>query len=101
MPYGYAGRILHVNLTDGSLEVEQPDEQFYRTYMGGSALAMHYILNEVPAGIDPLGPENVLVVSIGVMTGAPSAARAGLWSMPEPAHWRHRGCWAAASGRQN
>ncbi|MGI6208979.1 MAG: aldehyde ferredoxin oxidoreductase family protein [Anaerolineae bacterium] len=71
MPYGYAGRILHVNLTDGSLEVEQPDEQFYRTYMGGSALAMHYILNEVPAGIDPLGPENVLVVSIGVMTGAP------------------------------
>ncbi len=71
MPYGYAGRILHVNLTDGSLSIEQPDEVFYRRYMGGSALAMHYILSEVPAGADPLGPENVLVVSVGVLTGAP------------------------------
>ena len=71
MPYGYVGRILHVNLTDGSLRIEDPDESFYRKYMGGSALAMHYILNELPAGADPLGPENILVVSVGVLTGAP------------------------------
>ncbi len=71
MPYGYAGRILHVNLTEGSLSIEEPDERFYRKYMGGSALAMHYILQEVPAGADPLGPENLLVVSVGVLTGAP------------------------------
>ncbi|NPV09412.1 MAG: aldehyde ferredoxin oxidoreductase family protein [Anaerolineae bacterium] len=71
MPYGYAGRILHVNLSEGSLTIEEPDERFYRTYMGGSALAMHYILRDVPAGADPLGPENVLVVSVGVLTGAP------------------------------
>ena len=71
MPNGYAGRILHVNLSNGSINIEQPDESFYRFYMGGSALAMHYILREVPKGADPLGPENVLVVSVGVLTGAP------------------------------
>ena len=35
---GYSGKILHVNLTDRSFEIEEPTEAFYRTYMGGSAL---------------------------------------------------------------
>ena len=70
MPYGYIGKILHVDLTNGKLEVETPDEAFYRKYMGGSAMAMHYILREMPAGADPLGPENVLTLFTGVTTGA-------------------------------
>jgi aldehyde:ferredoxin oxidoreductase len=71
MPFGYMGRILHVDLTTGKLEVEQPPELFYRTYMGGSALALHYILHKMPAHVDPFSPENVLVISVGVLTGAP------------------------------
>jgi aldehyde:ferredoxin oxidoreductase len=71
MPDGYNGKILHVNLTSGQLSVEEPDEAFYRKYMGGSALAMHYILKEVPAGADPLGPDNVLVLALSVLTGSP------------------------------
>jgi aldehyde:ferredoxin oxidoreductase len=71
MPYGYAGKILRVDLTTGSLSVEEPSEAVYRKYMGGSALAMHYLLNEIPVGADPLGPENVLMISVGVLTGAP------------------------------
>lgn len=35
MRYGYNGRILHVDLTSQILEVEEPDEDFYRKYMGG------------------------------------------------------------------
>ena len=35
MPNGYNGKILHVDLTQGSLTVEEPDEAFYRKYMGG------------------------------------------------------------------
>ena len=76
MPYGYVGRILHVNLSNGDLTVEQPSDTFYRTYMGGSALNLYYILNEVPAKADPLGPENVLAVSVGVLTGAPISGQA-------------------------
>jgi len=48
MPYGYTGKILHVDLTTGALEVEQPPESLYRKTMGGSALAMHYLLQLVP-----------------------------------------------------
>lgn len=71
MPYGYTGRILHVDLTNGTLSVETPPESFYRTYMGGSAMGMYYILREVPKGADALGPQNVLTLFTGVTTGAP------------------------------
>ena len=75
MANGYHGRILHVDLTAGSLEVEQPDEAFYRTYMGGSALGAYYLLRNTPPGADPLGPENPLVFSLSVLTGTPIPAK--------------------------
>ncbi|RMF27306.1 MAG: aldehyde:ferredoxin oxidoreductase [Chloroflexi bacterium] len=71
MPFGYHGKVLHVHLSEGRLEVEEPEERFYRTYMGGSALGLHYLLRHTPAGADPLGPENTLILSLGVLTGAP------------------------------
>jgi aldehyde:ferredoxin oxidoreductase len=71
MPYGYNGRILHVDLSSGGIEVEEPGEAFYRKYMGGSALGMYYLLNETEGGEDPLGPDNVLVLALSVLTGAP------------------------------
>ena len=70
MPFGYNGRILHVDLTHGSLEVEAPPKSFYRKYMGGSAMGLYYILNEMPKGADALGPDNVLTLMCGVTTGA-------------------------------
>ena len=66
---GYNGKILHVNLTSGKFHVEEPDETFYRKYMGGSALAMHYLLKDMPAGVDPLGADNRLVLALSVLTG--------------------------------
>jgi len=71
MGYGYNGKILHVNLTTGSIDVEEPTDVFYRTYVGGSALGLYYVLKNVPKGADPLGPDNVLVLSVSVLTGVP------------------------------
>jgi aldehyde:ferredoxin oxidoreductase len=71
MPYGYHGKILHVHLNQQRLEVESPDEAFYRTYMGGSALGLFYLLHHTPAHADPLGPENTLILALSVLTGAP------------------------------
>jgi aldehyde:ferredoxin oxidoreductase len=71
VPYGYHGRILHVDLTRGKIEEERPDEAFYRQYMGGSALGLYYLLKNTPAKADPLGPENTLVLALSVLTGAP------------------------------
>jgi aldehyde:ferredoxin oxidoreductase len=71
MPHGYHGKVLHIDLSTGSFEIEQPPESFYRTYLGGSAMATYYLLKNMPAGVDPLGPENVLVFALSVTTGAP------------------------------
>jgi aldehyde:ferredoxin oxidoreductase len=71
MSYGYNGRILHVDLTAGTLEVEEPNETFYRKYVGGSAMGLYYLLKHTPPGADPLGPENTLALMTGVCTGAP------------------------------
>jgi aldehyde:ferredoxin oxidoreductase len=70
MPNGYNGKILHVDLTNGALTVEEPNEAFYRKYMGGSAMGMYYILRDMPKGADPVGPDNVLTLMTGVTTGA-------------------------------
>jgi aldehyde:ferredoxin oxidoreductase len=70
MPNGYAGNILHVDLTNGTLTVENPPDSFYRKYLGGSAMGMHYLLSKMKPGADPLGPENVLTLMLGVTTGA-------------------------------
>jgi aldehyde:ferredoxin oxidoreductase len=78
MPHGYNGRVLHVDLTSGELTVEQPAEKFYRKYMGGSAMALAYLLKDMPAGVDPLGPENVLALFVSVITGAPVSGQSRL-----------------------
>lgn len=71
MLYGFAGKILHVDLTTRNIEIEEPKEAFYRKYVGGSAMGTAYLLRNTPSGADPLGPENTLCLMIGPMTGAP------------------------------
>lgn len=73
MPYGYMGKIIRVNLTKGTIGIEEPGELFYRTYIGGKGFIAHYLLNEVPADVDPLGEDNKLFFMTGIMTGIPAA----------------------------
>ena len=70
---GYAGKLLRVNLTNRAISIESPEENFYRKYIGGTGFIAYFLLTEVPAGIDPLGPENKLVFALGPMTGHPLA----------------------------
>ena len=72
-PTGYTGKILRVNLSNNSTSVEESDDKFYRQYFGGTALIGYYLLKELEPGIDPLGPDNKLVFSSGVITGIPTA----------------------------
>jgi len=73
MPYGYNGKILKVDLTTKKITIDEHDEVWYRTYMGGGCLGAYYLLNEMEADVDPLGPDNLLVMAASVMTGAPAA----------------------------
>ena len=73
MPYGYSGRILRVNLTEGTLAEETPAEVIYRKYMGGSALSLYFLLKEQEPGVEPLGPASKLIFMSSVISGAPLA----------------------------
>ena len=69
MPFGFHNKILRVDLTEGKTWVEEPGELVYRKYLGGSSLSLYYLLRELPKGIDPLGPENILIFAASVITG--------------------------------
>src|SRR5436190_2337814 len=69
--YGSWGRILRVDLTKGTTSVEEMDEATFKRHPGGRALIAHYLLTELPKGAEPLGPENILVFAMGVLTGTP------------------------------
>ena len=68
---GFAGKILRVDLSTSSSTVEEPKEDFYRRYLGGTGFVSYFLLKELKAGIDPLGPENKLIFAGGPLTGVP------------------------------
>ena len=69
--HGYNGKISRVDLTTGDISVETPSADFYRQYLGGRGFIVHRLLNELPGGVDPLGPQNQLIFSLGPVTGHP------------------------------
>ncbi len=69
MGCSYHNKILCVNLTRGTVAVEEPGAIYFRRYMGGWNIIADVLLKRVPTGADPLGPENVLVFAPGVLTG--------------------------------
>lgn len=73
---GYAGKILRVNLSTNMITIEEPGEDFYRKYLGGSCFGVYYALKEIPANSNPLGEENVITFSVGPITGAPISGAA-------------------------
>jgi aldehyde:ferredoxin oxidoreductase len=91
MNYGFMGMLLRVNLTDHEISVEEINQAWAKQYLGGAGLATKYFYQEVPAGVDPLGPENKLIFMTGPLTGTSSASasryavvakspQTGLWS---------------------
>ena len=69
MARGYMGKILNVNLTTGHIEEEVLDEQLCRDYIGGYGIGARLLYERMPAGADPLGPDNILGLLTGPCTG--------------------------------
>jgi aldehyde:ferredoxin oxidoreductase len=61
--------VFHVDLSRGTIETKILPEDVYRKYPGGSALAAYLLMQSIPAGADPLGPDNVLVMAVSPLTG--------------------------------
>ena len=67
---GYAERILHANLESGETREEPFPEKWRRAYVGGRGLGVRILQDLVDPGIDPLSPENVLVIATGPLAGS-------------------------------
>ena len=67
--YGYAGKILHVDLTTGKTYTEPLNEDYAKKYIGGIGLGMRLWLDNSKAGVDPFSPENPLVLATGPTSG--------------------------------
>jgi len=66
---GYAGKILHVDLTTGKMETEPLKEELAKKYIGGIGLGMRLYLDHSTPGLDPFDPENPLVLATGPLSG--------------------------------
>ena len=67
--YGYAGRVLYVDLGTGKTRVEKLNEEYARKYIGGIGLGMRLWLANSKAGVDPFSPENPLILTLGPVSG--------------------------------
>jgi aldehyde:ferredoxin oxidoreductase len=77
---GYCNCILRVDLSTGSITREPlPGEDVMRLLLGGKGLGAYLLYKEIPAGVNPLSPENPLILNAGPLTGtnAPTAGRFG------------------------
>jgi aldehyde:ferredoxin oxidoreductase len=74
---GTSNRILDVNLSDQTTRILTISDDDRRLYLGGKGLGLKLISERLAAGINPLGPDNLLVFMMGVMmgTGAPCSGR--------------------------
>lgn len=75
--YGVNGKVLWVNLTDSTFEVEDVKEDIYRKYLTGNGLGSNFLNREMKGGEDPLGPENILGIVTGIFNshGVPLGGR--------------------------
>ena len=67
--YGYGGTILRVDLNARTIRKQPTPHDLARDYLGGRGFGAYFVFHEVPAGANPLGPENKLVISAGPLSG--------------------------------
>jgi aldehyde:ferredoxin oxidoreductase len=73
----FLGRILEIDLSAGNWKFLPYPDDLQWTYLSGRGFNVQYLYNHMPADTDPLGPENILLFSCGLLTGtaAPASAR--------------------------
>jgi aldehyde:ferredoxin oxidoreductase len=72
MANGYMGKLLNVDLSSAKLTEERLDEVLCRDYIGGYGLGARLLYDRIPVGADPMGPQNILGLLTGPLTGTPA-----------------------------
>jgi len=72
MAGGYIGKLLFVDLSTGEIKEETPEEKLLKDFIGGYGVGARILYSRQKGGADPLGPENILGIVTGPLTGTPA-----------------------------
>jgi len=79
MPGGFCGKILHVDLTAGTIrDLPLPDEAVLRQFIGGAGLGLYLLSERLKPGLSALDPDNPVILMTGPLTGT---------KMPNSSDW--------------
>ena len=67
--YGYAGRILRINLTKNQVKIQPTEKSLIKEFLGGRGFNSKRLYDEVPREVDPLSPQNKLMFATGPLVG--------------------------------
>ena len=67
--FGFYNMVLRVNATLKSFDIKIISDNVLRETLGGKGLATYLLRTHNPAGVDPLGPDNHLIIASGPVAG--------------------------------
>ncbi|WP_455141127.1 aldehyde ferredoxin oxidoreductase family protein [Candidatus Hodarchaeum mangrovi] len=65
-------KIAHIDLTSKSINIKSVPKSLRTQFLGGRGINMYYLYSLLPAGVNALGPDNVLLIGTGLLTGIPA-----------------------------
>jgi len=74
MTTGYIGKILEVNLPTKQVAAVGLEEEVVRNFLGGTGLGVKILYDEVGPDVDPLSPDNVVIIATGPLSGTAAPA---------------------------
>jgi len=94
---GYMGRLLRVDLSDGTVRDEPLAPEMAEKYLGGTGVGVEYLYREVPPGVQWDDPENRIIMASGPMGGTPVAG-SGTFSLVTKGPMTNLGVATQANG---
>ncbi|WFF71479.1 aldehyde ferredoxin oxidoreductase family protein [Proteiniclasticum sp. QWL-01] len=93
--YGYAGKMLFVDLGSGAMEERQLTREMAETFLGGYGIGARILYDMMPQGTHPFSEESVIGFTVGPCTGT-GAVMSGRWTAvhksPVTMGWNDSNC---------
>ena len=80
--HGFHGRVLHIDLTNRTVEEEVVPDEVLQKYLGGKGLAAYLMLRHLEPSVDPLSHKNKIIFATGPVadTRVPAGSRFGVYA---------------------
>ncbi|MDI6798338.1 MAG: aldehyde ferredoxin oxidoreductase N-terminal domain-containing protein, partial [Desulfatibacillaceae bacterium] len=96
---GFAGKTLFVDMSRGVFEERQLSDKLCQRYIGGLGICIRLAGDSIAPGIDPLAPENAVVIGAGPLVGTDAPASSRVYAVTKLAQSKTVGWCGAGGGR--